>query len=128
MKTIMKNLKHLFAVLLLLCATVATAHDFAVGGIYYNITSTSDLTVEVTCQGDSYDSFPDEYSSNVVIPESVTYNGSTYRVTSVGHAAFAYCGSLASIEIPNSITSHPYSKRFCMTGCVAGFFSIVMCL
>ena len=38
--------------LLLLLAAFATlaasAHDFVVGGIYYNITSSTDLTVSVT--------------------------------------------------------------------------------
>ena len=83
----MKNLKHLFTALLLLCATAATAHDFEVGGIYYNITSTTDFTVEVTYRGSSYYEYSNEYSGNVVIPESVTYNGSTCSVTSIGKEA-----------------------------------------
>ena len=117
MKTIMKNLKHLFAALLLLCATVATAHDFAVGGIYYNITSTSDnLTVGVTYQGDSYGSFLDEYSGNVVIPESVTYNGKTYRITSIEDYAFRNCSTLSSVVISNSVTSIDYYAFYGCTG------------
>ena len=101
----MKNLKYLFTALLLLCATVATAHDFVKGGIYYNITSTTDFTVEVTYRGSSYYQYSNEYSGNVVIPESVTYNGSTYSVTSIDSYAFYNCSGLTSVVIPNSVTS-----------------------
>ena len=66
--------KHLFTALLLLCTTVATAHDFEVGGIYYNILSEEEKTVEVTFKGTSYyDSR--EYSGSVVIPETVVVSG-----------------------------------------------------
>ena len=61
----MKHLKHLFTALLLLCTTVANAHDFEVGGIYYNILSEEDKTVEVT-------SGADDYTGSVVIPEGIT--------------------------------------------------------
>ena len=97
--------KHLFAVLLLLCSTVAMAHDFEVDGIYYNIINESDKTVEVTYKGNSYDSYSDEYTGTVSIPESVTYNGNNYSVTSIGDEAFENCTGLTSIEIPNSVTS-----------------------
>ena len=101
----MKTLKHLFTVLLLLCATVVMAHDFEVGGIYYNITDATNNTVAVTHQGDSYNAYSNEYTNDVVIPESVTYNGTTYSVTSIGNYAFTYCSGLTSIVIPNSVTS-----------------------
>ena len=65
MKTIMTNLKHLFAAVLLLYATVATASNFAVAGIDYYITSTTNFTVEVSSISN------DKYSGDVVIPESV---------------------------------------------------------
>ena len=65
-------LKHLFTVLLLLCTTVATAHDFEVDGIYYNILSPEDKTVMVTFKGTSYSEYSNEYSGSVVIPETVT--------------------------------------------------------
>ena len=58
----MKHLKHLFTALLLLCCVgTATAHDFEAGGIYYNITSSTDMTVGVTYRGASFDSY-DEYN------------------------------------------------------------------
>lgn len=101
----MKHLKHLFTALLMLCATAVAAHDFEVGGIYYNILSPEDKTVAVTFKGTSCYEYSNEYTGGVVIPQSVTYNGSTYSVTSIGEEAFQFCTGLTSIEIPNSITS-----------------------
>ena len=104
----MKIFKHLFTALLLLFCTVVNAHNFEVDGIYYNITDATNKTVAVTYRGNSYDSYSDEYTGNVVIPESVTYNGNTYSVTSIGYYAFQFCSGLTSIEIPNSVTSVGY--------------------
>jgi hypothetical protein len=41
----------------------------------------------------------------VVIPESITYNGTIYSATSIGSEAFYDCSGLTSITIPNSVTS-----------------------
>ncbi len=45
------------------------------------------------------------YSGEIIIPETVTYNGIAYSVTSIGYGAFAYCSSLTSVTIGNSVTS-----------------------
>lgn len=95
----MKHIKHWLATMaVLLCCIAASAHDFEVGGIYYNITSDEDLTVEVTCS-DNY------YEGAVTIPKIVKYNGKTYHVTSVDSEAFYECDGLTSITIPESVTS-----------------------
>ena len=101
----MKKYKSLLlAVIGLLCSISVSAHDFEVDNIYYKITSSTDMTVEVTFRGNSYASYSYEYSGAVKIPESVTYNGKTYNVTSIGASAFEDCKGLTSVVIPNSVT------------------------
>lgn len=43
-------------------------------------------------------------SGTLTIPESVTYNGTTYAVTSIDGGAFYGCNGLTSVTIPNSVT------------------------
>ena len=112
----MKTLKHLFTALLLLCSSVAFAHNFEVDGIYYNITNSTTKEAEVTYSGGFYYAVANEYTGNVVIPESVTYAGATYSVTSIGLSAFRDCSSLTSVEIPNSVTSIGSSAFYGCTG------------
>ena len=90
----MKKLLSLSA--LFLCSLVAWAQTFTVDGITYNITSTTELTVEVS-RG--------PYSGDIVIPEKVIYKEKDYSVTSIGEAAFFECSSLTSVAIPNSVTT-----------------------
>lgn len=74
--------------------------------IYYNITSNVlPYTVEVTYKGSSYMAYPNEYMGSIQIPSSITYNGITYSVTSIGEYAFGLCSALSSVNLPNSITS-----------------------
>ncbi len=102
----MKKFKSLvLTVIGLLCCVSVSAHDFEVDGIYYNITSSTDMTVEVTYRGHYSDPYSNEYIGSVAIPESVTYGGSTYRVTCIGSSAFSDCDGLTSVVIPNSVTS-----------------------
>ncbi len=70
------------------------ADTFEVNGICYETTSSS--TVQVTSR-----SF--KYRGNVVIPDSVYYDGIKYRVTSIGPCAFYECSGLSSVTIPNSV-------------------------
>ena len=98
----MKQLiKTTFLLLALLLPTIAMAHDFEVNGIYYNINGNE---AAVTYAGD-FSIFRPAYSGSVVIPATVTYNGTTYPVTSIEALAFVECSELTSIVIPNSVTS-----------------------
>ena len=81
----------------LISSNAICAYDFEYDGIYYNITSVTDFTAEVT-SGDK------EYSGDVVIPSTVIYKSKTLKVTSIGDWAFGDSAELTSINIPNSIT------------------------
>ena len=94
----------LTTITVLLCSLTASAHNFEMGGIYYDITSSTNLTVAVTYKGSKWNTY-NEYTGVVTIPESVVYNNITYRVTSIGGSAFSGCTSLTSIIIPESVTS-----------------------
>ena len=103
MKT--KLLKSLLTIACLLCSIGVYAHNFEVDGIYYNIISYTEVTV--THYGEDYSNVPAEnmYTGSVVIPESVTYEGVTYSVTSIGDLAFYNCTGLTSVSIPEGVTS-----------------------
>jgi hypothetical protein len=45
------------------------------------------------------------YEGDIVIPEAVVFNERTYRITSIGKKAFAFCYPLTSITIPDSVKS-----------------------
>ncbi len=101
----MKTKLFLICIMVLCMPLSLYAHDFEVGGIYYNITSETDKTVAVTFRGDYYYDYDNEYTGTVVIPESVvTYNGTNYSVTSIDRA-FLDCTGLKEVTIPNSVTS-----------------------
>ena len=107
-------MKNFFLLLTLLCLSLsARAHDAEVDGIFYNLDAYN-KTATVTFQGDNIYSYDNEYSGDVVIPETVTYNGITYSVTSLGDYCFNGCKRLTSITIPNSVTS---LGQGCFLGC-----------
>jgi hypothetical protein len=88
-------LRHIFLCLCLLAGINAIAQSVEVNGIFYNFSETEDIA-EVTTG---------TYSGNVIIPESVEYDGKTYAVTSIGSYAFYSQGNLTSVVIPASVKS-----------------------
>ena len=98
--------KKIFTIFLALVANVGIiyASDTQVDGIWYNL-DILDEEASVTYRGEYSNTYENEYSGNVVIPASVTYNGKTYSVTSIGKEAFEDCTGLTSVTIPNSVKS-----------------------
>lgn len=102
----MKQFKFTFllTILMSMVGMRAFAYDAKIDGIYYDFSGTE---ATVTYYSDYTNMYA--YIGNVVIPESVTYNGITYSVTTIGRFAFYKCSGLTSITIPNSVTSIGYS-------------------
>ena len=98
------NLSFLLTVLMSVAGTKASAYHAEIDGIYYNFSGTE---AEVTYASN-------KYLGNVTIPESVTYKGTTYSVTSIGYEAFYNCSGLTSVTIPEGVTSISYSA---FSGC-----------
>ncbi len=68
--------------------------SFTQGNLTYLVSDGTSVTV-IKCASDA---------TEVVIPATVTQDGVTYAVTSIGSSAFRGCSGLTRIEIPSSVT------------------------
>ena len=93
---IMKKLFLFFS--LLLGVLSAWAYDVEADGIFYDLDK-ENKTASVTYSSDCF------YDGAVVIPETISVDGTAYSVTSLGAYCFNDCRGLTSITIPNSVTS-----------------------
>ena len=84
----------LLTVLLSMAGAKSFAQSFVVGGINYNVTSGNEVEVAP---------YNRRYSGDIVIPETVNYDGTVFSVTAIGNEAFSKCYGLTSIVIPNTV-------------------------
>lgn len=99
----------------IVCFTLnAAAYSFTYGGVYYQISSSTDKTVYLTYKClYGYDEYEQEVRqvnygwnpSKVNILSKVKSGTNEYTVTGIGSSALKNCTSITSITIPNSVTS-----------------------
>ena len=116
MKKLLHYRKGAFALLLALFLGMGTAYAYDFSAVcstgqtlYYNITDATNHYVEITYPGTD-DTSPwtgfTQPTGAITLPSSVTYNGVSYTVTSIGDQAFFHCsGFTGTLTIPNSVTS-----------------------
>ena len=98
----------LLFVLLPFSATSNTddGYDFEVDGIYYKIIEDEASVIYKNHVYEPHiDYYENDYTGDVIIPASVTYDGKTYSVTSIYERAFSSCFGMTSVTLPNTITS-----------------------
>ena len=90
------KLLFVLAILIANCIS-ASAIEFTVDGVRYSV---NDDNATVTVAG-----YPsgNEPTGNLSIPESVTFRGISFPVTSIGKSAFRDCDGLTSVTIPSSV-------------------------
>ncbi|WP_455584593.1 leucine-rich repeat protein [Bacteroides sp.] len=79
-------------------------YSFETDGLFYTILSEKDKTVEVTYEY-YYENEDNKtpYPEKLIIPSSVAYDGTSYKVVRIGEKAFACAIQLKSVVLPNTI-------------------------
>lgn len=91
----------LVATLLTLMCGTAAAYEFEAGGVFYNVISVAERTVEVTYEKGEYEP---SYAGTVVIPATVEYQGAEFTVVRIGEFAFNGCAGLTKVTLPVGLT------------------------
>lgn len=91
-----KSLLRLISVILLSFSLNSNAQEFIIDGVYYYSSDGQTVTV-----GEA------EYSGDITIPATVTFEGDNYTVTEIAEEAFRNRSELTSVNIKASITKLP---------------------
>lgn len=116
--------KTILIIALSIISLYGKAYDFEVNGFYYNILSMSNLTVQVTCNGEENSSNKTaSYSGNITIPKQVVFSGKTFSITGINPYAFINC-QIGTLTIPENIVNVANDKygECCSVGGLYGTF------
>ena len=110
----------LLNMLLGMFVTTASAHDIEVpnadGVMIYYVWQNDGTELAVSFEGEIGVMSKNKYAGDVVIPESVVYEGNTYPVTGIASSAFSECPALTSVTVPNGVTNIGNSAFYGCTG------------
>ncbi len=90
--------KYSFLLFLLIIPFEFCAQTFNVNGINYQLRENK-IEVEVT-----FDTI-NKYQGHITIPNSIQWQGKTYKVTALGISAFKDCSKLTSVNLPEGLKS-----------------------
>lgn len=109
----MKNLKLVLSLLMLLplFSNNAYAATF-IDGMYFDLYA-SDHTATIVNASYNFGG----YTGDVVIPNTIVYEGETYTVTTIGDKCFYLCKDITSITIPASVTKFKTNEELTFYGC-----------
>lgn len=108
----MKSIIQKFGIVVVFLLTFlqSAAYDFKVNGVYYD--KLSNNTVEVTYG--SYTNNSVYYAGDIVIPNYITVNNTSYTVVGISMNAFNDCENITSVKIGSAVT---YIGPFAFTRC-----------
>lgn len=99
----MRNIFVFFIVCVgLITPQAASAFDFKVNGLCYEVLSDENKTVELVYSSNDRDNY--KALLTITIPEHITFRGVEYTVTSIGSHAMNWCSSLTKVKIPSTVT------------------------
>ena len=110
--------KQLFLLMMMMSFTASAfaVEEVEIGGLWYELVSKAKEAKVIQYKNGT------KYCGDIIIPETVEYDGDTYSVTSIGTYAFSYCSGLLSVIIPGSVAD---IESGAFTGC-SGLTSVMI--
>ena len=110
--------KMLLLAMMLMASSSMSAYDFIVDGVRYNKKSANEVWVA------KYQEYSDQkYEGDIVVPDEVVYEGTTYKVTGVDEWVFGLSQKLTSVTLGNNVktlSDRSFAKSRSLTKVVLG--------
>lgn len=90
----------LLATVMILNYVVVYADNIEIDGICYSVRRLAIETYDIAVTNKD-----GGYSGDIVIPQTINYDGKERQVTSIDHRCFSGCKELTSVKIPDGVTS-----------------------
>ena len=84
-------------------------YGIEVNGMYY-LLNENNHTATLTYRGASYDDYSSEYSGNITITKTITFDENEYQVIGINSYAFSGCNNITSITMESETPISMYSS------------------